>query len=252
MIAPMSVSQKTKQALAFRSGNQCAFKDCRVKLLDEDGDLIGECCHIRGAKPGAARYDGGMTDEDRHGLGNLVYLCRNHHVKIDKNPDSFTVEQLLELKRSHEEHVARIIGDVPSNLSSKELVPVVDHFVKMAGENKAESGRDFSLRAVGEKIRLNDLGENSLVVIKSGLESSARVKDAIARCAALDLELPDRLTAAVAIRYNKDDLCTEGRGQECVYRVSAGPELGICLSLGKAQGETEAKQKLHQTTQGGP
>ena len=45
--------------LFARSGNRCAFPKCHAPMaLDET--LTGEVCHIKGARPGSARYDPGQ------------------------------------------------------------------------------------------------------------------------------------------------------------------------------------------------
>ncbi|WP_405151072.1 hypothetical protein OG308_15795 [Nocardia salmonicida] len=54
---------------------------------------------------GGPRYDANQTDEDRHGLDNLVLMCSNHHAVIDDraNLGTYTVERLVVIKQVHEE-----------------------------------------------------------------------------------------------------------------------------------------------------
>lgn len=47
--------------LFARSGNQCAFPKCRAPMAFDE-TLTGEVCHIKGARPGSARYDPNQTD----------------------------------------------------------------------------------------------------------------------------------------------------------------------------------------------
>lgn len=67
--------------------------------------LLGEICHIKGSKPGAKRYDRDQSDEERHSLHNLVFLCRNHHAEVDNDEKTYTVERLQNMKRQHEASV---------------------------------------------------------------------------------------------------------------------------------------------------
>ena len=89
-----------KKLFAF-SGNTCAFPKCREPLYS-NGVLIGEVCHIKSEKPGAARYNPSLTDADRHSYDNIILLCANHHTVIDKDEKTYTVERLVGMKREHE------------------------------------------------------------------------------------------------------------------------------------------------------
>ena len=86
------------------SKNRCAFTGCSEILTDYDTQtVLGERCHIKGEKNGSARYDRTQTDEERDSLENLIMMCCKHHKIIDARPDIFTVEELTEMKRKHEE-----------------------------------------------------------------------------------------------------------------------------------------------------
>jgi hypothetical protein len=85
------------------SGNQCAFHGCTERIVDENGTLLGEVCHIRGDKPGAKRYDATQTEAERQGFGNLILLCPNHHTIIDADEDRFSASTLRRMKKRHED-----------------------------------------------------------------------------------------------------------------------------------------------------
>lgn len=67
-----------------------------------NGTLTGEVCHIKGTRPGSARYDPGQTDVDRHAYANLVLMCPTHHTVIDDDEEAYTVEHLRKIKAAHE------------------------------------------------------------------------------------------------------------------------------------------------------
>src|SRR5882757_10026499 len=83
------------------SGNRCAFPEC-THLLYDNGVFVAEICHIKGEKPNAKRYDALQSDEERHGLANLVVMCGTHHTTIDEDGQTYTVERLHDIKRLHE------------------------------------------------------------------------------------------------------------------------------------------------------
>ena len=43
----MVPTSKTMKSLFARSGNRCAFPDCYVPLVEENGIVTGEVCHIK-------------------------------------------------------------------------------------------------------------------------------------------------------------------------------------------------------------
>ena len=100
----MAPTPLTKRLLDICSKNRCAFPDC-YKLLSDYGTktITGERCHIKGEKPGSARYDPTQTDKERDSFENLIMMCEEHHKIIDARPDIYTVEVLMEIKRKHEE-----------------------------------------------------------------------------------------------------------------------------------------------------
>ena len=75
-------SSKVKFALFTLSANQCAFPGCDAPLFEE-GSIVGDVCHINGQRPGSARYTEGLSDEELHGIANLVLLCKKHHKIVD-------------------------------------------------------------------------------------------------------------------------------------------------------------------------
>ena len=97
--------------LYLRSGNRCAFKNCRHELVDKNGIFCGEIAHICAANPRGARYDANMTDDERASYDNLILLCPTHHTKIDKKKGEaiYTVEVLKKMKADHEKKFSGII-----------------------------------------------------------------------------------------------------------------------------------------------
>jgi len=116
--------------LFARSGNRCAFPKCRAPIA-VNGTLIGEACHIKGARPGSARYDTYQPDVERHAYANLVLMCPTHHTVIDDDEEAYTVERLCKIKAAHEVQSAEI--------PDAEAVAVAEVFVQSA-TNIGQSG----------------------------------------------------------------------------------------------------------------
>lgn len=108
-MASPDFSPKTRELIAFRSGLICNNPRCGTLTIgpsDASGLLvlkIGEAAHIRAARPGQARYDVAMTDDERAGVDNGIWLCASCHTLVDKNMGvDFPVEMLNQWKESHE------------------------------------------------------------------------------------------------------------------------------------------------------
>jgi len=93
-------SDTAVKGLYAMSRNLCMYRGCEEKLTDPDWPQVkGRICHIKGNKPGSARYDPNQSEEERQGYYNLILLCPNHHVKIDSlEPDKHSVEMLNEMR----------------------------------------------------------------------------------------------------------------------------------------------------------
>lgn len=102
---PRGPTQQTLKRLFALSGNRCSFPRCTTALVQNE-TVIGEVCHIKGARPGAARYDEQQTDSERHAFANLILMCPTHHTVIDDDEESYTVERLIKLKTDHESRVS--------------------------------------------------------------------------------------------------------------------------------------------------
>jgi hypothetical protein len=73
-----------------------------------EGTLVGEICHIKGQKLGAARYDPEQAPAERHAYENLILLCSPHHTVIDDDEEAYTVDRLRKMKSDHEERATPI------------------------------------------------------------------------------------------------------------------------------------------------
>ena len=102
--------------LFAKSGNRCAFPRCKAPMALDD-TLVGEVCHIKGARPGSARFDPHQSASHRHHRDNLILICPTHHTVIDDDENSYTVERLLQLKREHEASATSITEDEVSRIA---------------------------------------------------------------------------------------------------------------------------------------
>jgi len=99
----------TLRELFLKSGNRCAFPGCHANLMDQDGNFVGQLCHIEAAEMGGERFNEMMTNEERRALSNLMLMCYPHH-RITNDTQKYTVGALRRMKITHE---ARSTGADP-------------------------------------------------------------------------------------------------------------------------------------------
>lgn len=107
----MTISLKTHKLLWGRSGNKCAFEDCRNDLIadeteTDDESIIGDEAHIVARSKDGPRGVSDLSEDDRDKYDNLILLCRKHHKIIDDQPGLYTVEKLVGIKKIHEKWIS--------------------------------------------------------------------------------------------------------------------------------------------------
>ena len=100
-------SIKTVNELAKRASQTCSNPECRKPTSGPHSDasksvMVGEAAHIRGARPGSARYDLAMTDDERADPANGIWLCCTCAKLIDTDMPRFSVSLLDTWKTEHE------------------------------------------------------------------------------------------------------------------------------------------------------
>lgn len=98
---------KTLKILFGESLNQCAYPGCTNPLIEpgtrqSNSVIVGEICHIYARSPGGPRWKDGLTEIELNSPENLILLCRNCHVIVDGQPETFPAEMLQKWKRDHE------------------------------------------------------------------------------------------------------------------------------------------------------
>lgn len=107
----MSISLKTHKMLWGKSGNRCAFPNCKIELVIDESEtdnpsLIGQEAHIIARKKDGPRGNSELPIENRDYYDNLILMCSNHHKIIDDATSKYTIEILKDFKKEHENWVS--------------------------------------------------------------------------------------------------------------------------------------------------
>ena len=107
----LAPTKEVLRELYLKSGNQCAYPSCTRLIINVDGCMIGEICHIEAAMPDGQRFNAYQSNDERRCFDNLLLLCHEHH-KITDDESTYTVERLKRIKSDHEKK----FSDIPTIL----------------------------------------------------------------------------------------------------------------------------------------
>lgn len=107
--------------LYLKSGNVCAFPGCPHVMINIDGVMIGEICHIEAALPEGKRFNKNMSNEDRRAFANLILMCGAHHTLIDSSAKTYPVAKVRKYKTTHEAKFAEITNTLGKRFSEQLL-----------------------------------------------------------------------------------------------------------------------------------
>jgi len=197
-----NIPLKQQKIVCIKSGNLCALPDCRKEIiLDGNGidpsAIVGELAHIKGEKLGVKRYDQNMTDQQRNNHENLILVCPSCHTKIDNQPNTYTVEELLRIKSEHEAWVRNSLKSEVINVSFAEL-SVVTRYLVSGQYNPSIS---FTVVPPKDKIKKNNLSVEIETLITMGLTQANQVADFINKSP--DVEFGERLKQRFIEQYEK-------------------------------------------------
>lgn len=190
-----------------QSGNRCAIPTCRKELLKEgtktdDPANIGKLAHIKGEKPGRARYDPNMTDEERNHHTNLLYVCGNCHDMIDKQEKKYTVEVLHDIKRKHEEWVQKSLEEVILDIGFYELDQVTRHIAATPFDFEDIESIIESV-PLKKKMKRNEITDKVLPFMQIGLLKAKEVGEYVNDVATTEPQFPKRLKWGFVDQYSK-------------------------------------------------
>jgi hypothetical protein len=97
----------TKLTLAKRVGFRCSNPSCRKptsgpQSVPTKAINIGVAAHITAASQGGPRYDRNLSSSKRKSIENGIWLCQSCAKLVDSDPERYTVEVLLQWKRTAE------------------------------------------------------------------------------------------------------------------------------------------------------
>lgn len=111
----LSIKSDVLRELYLKSGNQCAFPECTHPLVDENGNFVGQICHIEAAMEGGERFNPKMSNEERRSYDNLILMCYDHHIETN-DVEKYSVEKLKQIKAEHEAKFSDVVSKMKNSI----------------------------------------------------------------------------------------------------------------------------------------
>ena len=118
----LSIKSEVLRELYLKSGNQCAFPGCTHPLVDENGNFVGQICHIEAAMEGGERFNPKMSNEERRNYDNLILMCYDHHIETN-DVEKYPVEKLKQMKAEHEAKFSNVISQMKNSVEDYGKTP---------------------------------------------------------------------------------------------------------------------------------
>jgi hypothetical protein len=198
----MPISPKNQKIIWTQSAGRCAI--CKNPLLKKTSndklEFLGELAHIEGDKPAAKRYRSSQSEQERNDHKNIILLCPNDHLLVDRDEVEYTVEKLKKIKESHLIFISNSTKSELSNVTFAELQVIVSYLVS---SNKDYATND-SLEHITpkEKIDKNKISEANASLITMGMTRVKQVKDYLNTNP--DVNFSERLKTRLANYYNEE------------------------------------------------
>lgn len=111
MSSVRGIKAEVERLLWGIAAGRCEFEGCNKVLYQHevtgDSENYAEKAHIHAVSPRGARYcpdDGSF----KNSVKNLMLVCPQCHITIDRNEQKYKPELLFEMKRKHEERIFRL------------------------------------------------------------------------------------------------------------------------------------------------
>ncbi len=115
-------TKKTVDILSKRAGGKCSICQCPTYGPNDNpytATNIGQAAHISAAAARGPRFNTAISPEVRKSLKNGIWLCSNCHDKIDRNPESYSIKLLHEIKKAAETKARETLGTQPPKQASQ-------------------------------------------------------------------------------------------------------------------------------------
>jgi len=199
-------AEKDIKLLFALSGGYCAFPNCGAQLVAPATDsdpavVLGQICHMVASSDDGPRGDAEFPLELRDTYENLLLLCVHHHTLVDKQLNTYSVDDLKQWKAALESYVSTKLAEGMRSIDFAELEIVCRHLVH---NNAGIDSTPLTAVDVQDKMDANDLTELVAYRMNLGLMQAPQVAAFLAQYSSMfDAAFPQRLREGFTQLYNK-------------------------------------------------
>jgi hypothetical protein len=173
--------------------------------------VLGEMAHIVAHSTLGPRADPNYPIDRLATYENLILLCGFDHTKVDRQPNSYTINDLRKWKVDHESWVrVRLAQEMPT-IGFAELEVVTRAILALP----EQPNTSYVVTPPAEKMLKNGLSDQVRLTLQMGLAGGPEVEKFVSHVGVLDSEFPERLRAGFLQKYNH--LRSEGLRGDAVF-----------------------------------
>jgi hypothetical protein len=198
------IPARTLAHLFALAGGICSFEGCRQELVLSDASGysvydIADVAHVIAHSPAGPRGDEPVSREERAQEANLMLLCPNHHKVVDKDPRTYSVDTLRQMKDRHQRVIQNAIQKAMLSVTLVEIEEVAQHLIATPSTEPI----DFRVIPPSEKIAKNSLTAWPREQLTLGIPRAREVARYLSSMARTDPEFPERVKAGFVSEYRK-------------------------------------------------
>jgi hypothetical protein len=220
-VATRNYAERDLKLLFGLSGMYCAFLTCNERLaaLETIGDrteVLGFVAHIVAHSDDGPRGDASFPAALRDKYDNLVLLCGHHHTLVDKQPNTYSVDDLRRWKRQTESRVSHLLAQGMHKVDFAELELVCKNMVGQ-GETASTALRSYNPKLKMSKNGLSDAISRRMTI---GLMQAPQVANFLSSYSSqFDPTFPLRLRNGFSTKY--DEFLAEGLTGDALFLALA-------------------------------
>lgn len=182
---------KDVKMLYGNASNRCS--KCRKFLMmyetkDDPSAQIGKISHIVGHEPKGPRGDPDYPEEELDTYKNWILLCGSCHDEIDVQPNTYSIQDLHEMKEKHEKWVNRQLNRGTLEFGFPELKTAIRN-INSGRYSSIDSPSTFDeVLDIKDKIQKNSLNDNIKGLISSTIYRSNEVRKFLAKMEEIDVD----------------------------------------------------------------
>lgn len=203
-----------------RAAGLCSFPNCKAECTapatDKDKAVpLGDIAHIEAHKDDGPRGNSALTAKQRDCYANWILLCGNHHDQVDKQANTDTVDDLRKWKNDHEEWVRNSLASEMPQIGFAELEIITNAMT----ETIIAASIDFQVIDPREKMKKNDLTDNTHFLLTIGLGKAPEVKSFVDQISKINSRFPEKLRTGFVAEYKR--LKQKGYNGDALFEAMA-------------------------------